>query len=86
MDENVYKEFCIDIHNKLKNTINASINCKINSETDVLYVNINRLGIEYDMSIKNISNVIKNGTDEIDKCFTKIVKSYKNFIKHKFFY
>ena len=86
MDENDYKKFCINIWDKLKSTCNASINCQVDTDKDILHVSFERLGINYDTSVKNVSDILKNGEDEIDKCITEIVKSYKNFIKHKFFY
>ena len=86
MDENVYKDFCIKIFDRLKSTCNASINCKVDTDKDILHVSFKRLGIDYDTSVNNVSDIIKSGEDKIDECVTKIVKSYKNFIKHKFFY
>ena len=85
MDE-MYTSFRIDIHNRLKSSINAAINCKIDEEKDILYVSIKRLGVSYDTTIKGCSNIIKDGEDGIDKCLTKIVNSYRSFINHKFFY
>ena len=85
MDEN-WKIFCTNVHSRLKSSINASIRCNIDDEKDIMYVSIMRLGVNYDMSIKDISKEIENGEDGIDKCLTKIVNSYRNFINHKFFY
>ena len=84
MDENVYKDFCIKLHDRLKSTCNASINCKV--DKNILHVSFKRLGIDYDISVNDVSDIIESGEDKIDECVTKIVKSYKNFIKHKFFY
>lgn len=86
MDENVYNDFCIKLHGRLKSSCNASINCKVDTDKDILHVSFKRLGIAYDTSANNVSDIIKSGEDKIDECVTKIVKSYKNFIKHKFFY
>ena len=86
MDEKCKKEFCEDLHNRLKSSINASIHCKIDEEKDILHVNVARLGIEYGTSIKDISSIAETGEDGIERCVTKIVKSFRNFINHKFFY
>lgn len=84
--EEMYKEFCMDIFGKLKDSVNASIHCAINDETDCLTVDISRLGINYTTTIKDCSSIIQNGEDGIDKCVSKIIKSYRNWINHKFFY
>lgn len=85
MDENL-KNFCKEVHNRLKSIANASIKCVIDDEKDIFYVNFSRLGIDYDTSIKDISSIVETGEDGIEKCVTKVIKSYRNYINHKFFY
>ena len=85
MDE-IWKIFCTNVHGRLKSCINAAINCRIDDEKDILYVNISRLGIDYGTSIKDISREVEAGDDGIERCVSKVVKSFRNFVNHKFFY
>lgn len=83
MDE-IYKSFSDNFYNRLKNTINASINCKVKQD-DSLYIEINRFGVQYKTSVKNVSKLINN-IEEMEKEFNKVIKRYRMFIEHKFFY
>ena len=85
MDE-MYITFCKGIHNRLKDTVNASVDCRYIESTDSMRVSIGRLGIQYETYVKDVTEIIKSGEDGMDKCFTKLVKNYRNFINHKFFY
>lgn len=85
MDE-MYVSFCKNIHSRLKDTVNASVNCVYIEDTDSVKVSIGRLGIQYETYIKDVTDIIKSGEDGIEKCFTKLVKNYRNWINHKFFY
>lgn len=84
MDE-MYENFRINIHKKLKDCVNASIYLYID-EDDNLVVDISRLAVNYVTKVKNCSHIIQDGEDGIDHCVSKIVRSYRNFINHKFFY
>lgn len=85
MDE-VYNTFSINMHNRLKNTINASIKCKYDEKEDKLNIDITRLGILYKTSISNVTKLISSDIYETEKEFDKVVSKYRNFIFHKFFY
>lgn len=85
MGEEAYKSFCIDFHNRLKNTINASIKCTVNTDEDKLYIEINRLGLQYKTSVDNVKDILDN-TDKIEMEFDKVIKRFRSFVKHKFFY
>ena len=79
------KELSIKIFNMLKNTINGGINCTVNEPEDKLYIEINRLGVVYKTVIDNISDILDD-QDAIEREFDKVVKKYRSFINHKFFY
>lgn len=85
MDE-LYKTFSINMYNRLKNTINASIKCKYDEKEDKLNIEITRLGILYKTSITGITKLISSDISETEKEFDKVVSKYRNFISHKFFY
>lgn len=85
MDETVYKNFSIKFWNLLKNVINAQIKCTINVEKDTMYITISRLGIEYETSVKDISNCISN-VSEMERAFDTVVKHYRSWVLHKYFY
>lgn len=85
MDE-AYKSFSINFYNRLKNTINASIKCKIDEhDNSKLNIEINRLGLQYNTSITGVNDILDD-KDKIDIEFDKVVKKYRSFVKHKFFY
>lgn len=84
MDEKM-KDFSIDMFNRLKNTINGKVKCTPNETENRLYIEICRLGVIYKTYIENIIDIIGNEQQtEIE--FDKIVKKYRSFINHKFFY
>ena len=85
MDETVYKNFSKSFYNKLKNTVNARVKCVENTEKDILYITISRLGIEYETSVKEMSKLISDAS-EADKAFELVVKRYRSFVLHKYFY
>lgn len=85
MDETVYKNFSTKFWNLLKNVINGQINCTANVEKDTLYIKISRLGIEYETSVKEMSKCIAN-TETMEKEFDKVVKRYKSWVLHKYFF
>ena len=85
MDEQVYKNFSISFYNKLKNTVNARVKCTVDAEKDILYITISRLGIEYETSVKEVSTIIANSS-EADKAFDAVVKRYRSWVLHKYFY
>ena len=86
MGEEVLKDFSISFYNKLKNTVNGSVKCTVNVEEDKLNIYIGRMGLEYNTSIDKISSIISEGDDAIDIAFQKVVKRYRSFVNHKFFY
>lgn len=83
MDERI-KNVSKDIWNKLKNTVNASVDCKYDDKADKLNVEISRLGLIYKTSIKDFSSKCTDETD-IEIAFDKVVKSYRQYVEHKFF-
>ena len=86
MDEIIYKNFSKRFYNKLKNTVNASVLCTVNEDEDKLNIEFNRLGLQYKTSVKNLSEVIESGEAEAEIEFDKVIKRYKTFIHHKFFF
>lgn len=84
--EEAYKAFSTGFYNRLKNTINASIKCTVNETEDKLYIEISRLGLQYKTSIEDISEIMHKGDSEIEKQFDKVVKKFRSFVNHKFFY
>lgn len=86
MDENEnYKLFSIKLWNRLKNVVRGQINCTPNVEKDTLYIKISRLGIEYETSIKEVQKCIDN-TDTMEREFDKVIKRYKSWVSHKYFF
>ena len=85
MDE-IFKNFSINFFNRLKNTVNGSVKCTVSESEDKLYIDINRLGVQYKTSVENISKIIAEGDSAIELAFDKVVKRYRAFINHKFFY
>lgn len=86
MDENdIYKVFSIKLWNRLKNVTRGQVNCTPDEEKDTLYIKISRLGIEYETSIKEVSKCISN-TDIMEKEFDKVIKRYKSWVLHKYFF
>jgi len=83
--EDIIKQFSIDFHSKLKNTVNGGIKCTVDENEDKLYIEINRLGVQYKTSVEKISEIIKNESD-VEVAFDKVVKRYRSYINHKFFY
>lgn len=83
--EDEKKKFSMRMYNRLKNTINAGIKCDV-KDNDILEIEINRLGLIYKTVIKDISVIISKGDSEEELAFDKVVKKYRNFVKHKFFY
>lgn len=85
MGESILKDFSMDMHSRLKNTVDAGVKCKVNESEDRLYIEINRLGLVYKTFIENISNI---ATDEkkVEYEFDKVIKKYRSFVNHKFFY
>ena len=79
------KEFSIDMFNRLKNTVNGGVKCTVNEEENKLYVEITRLGVVYKTYIDGISDILDDQS-KIEYEFDKIVKKYRSFINHKFFY
>lgn len=79
------KEFSITMFNMLKNTINGGVKCTVNEDEDKLYIEITRLGVVYKTSIEGISDILDDQS-KIEFEFDKIVKKYRSFINHKFFY
>lgn len=86
MGEEIFKNFSIKFFNMLKNTVNGSVKCTVDSESDKLYIDINRLGVQYKTSVENISAIIAEGDSAVELAFDKVVKRYRSFINHKFFY
>lgn len=87
MDDNeIFKSFSISFFNRLKNTVNGSVRCTINESEDKMYIEINKLGVQYKTSVNDISNVIAGGDTSVELEFDKVIKKYRSFIKHKFFY
>lgn len=87
MDEiDIFKKFSMSFFNRLKNTVNGSVRCTVNESEDKLYIEINKLGVQYKTSIENISTVITEGDTAVEIEFDKVIKKYRNFINHKFFY
>lgn len=85
MDETVYKNFSTKFWNMLKNVVNGQINCTPNIEKDTLYIKISRLGIEYETSVKEMSNCISD-VSLLEKEFDKVIKRYRSWVLHKYFY
>lgn len=85
MENEVLKQFSISFHNKLKNTIDAGIRCTANETEDRLYIEINRLGLQYKTSIDGITEIIQNGDSAIERAFDIVVKRFRSFVNHKFF-
>ena len=85
MDE-MYKQFSINFFNKLKNTVNGKVRCTVKEDEDKLYIEIGRLGIQYNTSIDNITDLINSGDEAIEIAFDKVVKRYRSFVNHKYFY
>ena len=85
MDE-TYKQFSINFFNKLKNTVNGKVRCTVDEKNDKLNIDICRLGIQYNTSVENISELIKKGENDIEIAFDKVVKRYRSFVNHKYFY
>lgn len=85
MENEVLKQFSISFHNKLKNTIDAGIRCTVNEAEDKLYIEINRLGLQYKTSIDGITEIIQNGDSAIERAFDIVVKRFRSFVNHKFF-
>ena len=83
--EDEKKKFSIRMYNRLKNTINAGIKCDV-KEDDILEIEINRLGLIYRTTVKDISVIISKGDSEEELAFDKVVKRYRSFVNHKFFY
>ena len=86
MMEEMYKNFSIGFHNRLKNTVNGKIRCTVDEKNDKLNIDICRLGIQYNTSIENVSDIIKSGETAMEIAFDKVVKRYRSFINHKYFY
>ena len=79
------KELSIKIFNMLKNTVNGGVKCTVNEDENKLYIEITRLGVVYKTAIDNISDILDDQSS-IEREFDKIVKKYRSFINHKFFY
>lgn len=84
--EEAYKATSINFYNRLKNTINGSVKCTVNEEEDKLYIEINRLGVQYKTSIEDLSDIISGGEDALEVAFDKVVKKFRSYVNHKFFY
>lgn len=84
MDE-AYKALSINFHNRLKNTINGGIKCTIDIDNDKMNIEINRLGLQYKTSIDEVSRML-NDISETEKEFDRVVKRFRSFVNHKFFY
>lgn len=85
MDDKL-KAFSVSFYNKLKNTINAGIKCTVNEDEDKLYIEINRLGLQYKTAIDNLSEIVDADESVSEKEFDKIIKKFRSFVNHKFFY
>lgn len=85
MDE-MYKNFSINFHNRLKNTVNGKIRCTVDEKNDKLIIDICRLGIQYTTSVEKISEIINSGETAAEIAFDKVVKRYRSFVNHKYFY
>lgn len=77
--------FAMNVHEKLKEKVNARVYCKINQD-DELYVEIedSNSGIGYYYAIPDFSRKIMNGYTS-EYAVYEIVKSYKNYIMKRFF-
>lgn len=84
MDE-MYKAYSINFYNRLKNTVNGSVNCKIDEENDKMNITIARMGLQYKTYIPDISKIVGD-IKETEKEFDKVVRKYRSFVEHKFFY
>ena len=84
MDE-MYKAFSIGFYNRLKNTVNGSVNCKIDEENDKMNIMICRMGLQYKTYIPDVSKWM-NDIQETEKEFDKVIRKYRSFVEHKFFY
>ena len=84
MDE-AYKALSINFHNRLKNTINGGIKCTIDIDNDKMNIEINRLGLQYKTSIDEVSRML-NDISETEKEFDRVVKRFRSYVNHKFFY
>ena len=85
MDEKM-KEFSINFYNRIKNTVNASVKTTVNEDENKLYIEIARLGLVYKTSISDISEIMEKGESEMEIAFDKLIKKYRSFVNHKFFY
>lgn len=86
MGEEIFKNFSISFFNRLKNTVNGSVKCTVNEKEDRLYIDIARMGVQYKTTVDNVSELINDGDSAIEIAFDKVVKRYRSFINHKFFY
>lgn len=84
--EEMFKQFSVNFHRKLKNTVNGGVKCTVDEKEDKLYIEIERLGVQYKTSVDKISEIIASGETDIEITFDKVVKRYRSFINHKFFY
>lgn len=77
--------FAMNVHEKLKEKVNARVFCKITPE-DELYIEIEERdsGIGYYCAIPDFSHKILNGYTS-DYAVYEIVKYYKNYIISRFF-
>lgn len=80
------KELSIKFHDRLKTIVNAKIHCTIDEKEDKLYVVFNRLGLQYDTSISNISSLLDGDEDKFERTLDIIVKRVRQYVDHKFFY
>jgi len=84
--DDMYKQFSINFYNKLKNTVNGKVRCTVDENEDKLNIEINRLGIQYNTSVSGITEMIQNGETAMEIAFDKVVKRYRSFVNHKYFY
>lgn len=79
------KELSKKFHTRLKTIVNAKINCTIDEKEDKLHVTINRLGLQYDTSISDISGMV-NDEEKFERALDIIVKRIRQYVDHKYFY
>ncbi len=84
--DDMYKQFSINFYNKLKNTVNGKVRCTVNENEDKLNIEINRLGLQYNTSVEKITDIIRDGETATEIAFDKVVKRYRAFVNHKYFY
>ena len=81
----IYSTFQQNLHNELKESINAGIFVRCDPETDKLEVRITRYMFEYHYSQDKISELIVEGVNV--KGYAKMIeKLYRGYILKHFFY